>query len=715
MKKVVVLLTFILGGLFFAPAPAHAAGPNLIANPSMETAETANKPQNWARDKWGTNTSTMTYLNTGHTGTHSVKTQTTNYTDGDAKWFFTPVAVAANTKYTFSDYYQSNKPTEIVVRYTDTSGAFAYEWLGTAAKSSTTWTQANFTFTTPANVKKVTVYHLVSSVGWLTIDDASLAQTETTPPPDPIENLVANPSLETGISGNPDKWQKGTWGTNASSFTYQNTGHTGSHSAKVEVSNFTDGDAKWFFDPVNIAPGTNYSFSDYYKSNTPTEVIVRFTHADGSFSYQVLGTTPASATWKQASYAFTTPATATHATVFHIVSSVGWLDIDDVTLAKDETGPIPNPSLEAASTNTPNQPSQWTGSGWGSNSRSFEYMNEGRTGTKSAKVTVSNYTDGDAKWVYDPQPLTPGKTYSFGAWYKTNALPQVVAQFESNSGATTYLTLPAPLPGANSATAWQQYKDSFTVPMDTKNVTVFMMLANNGWLQTDDYTIGDYTPTGFNRALLSLTFDDGEEDNVTTALPVMNANNIKSTQCFATEHVEGNAENIAAVQAFRDAGHEICSHTVTHPFLTQVNATQLNTELTNSKSLLQTVTGMPIKNFASPYGDYNPTVLNAIKPLYRSHRTVDTGYNSKDNFDAYRVRVQNMLSTTTLAELQGWVDHAKATNTWLVLVYHRIAPSDAGPYDTPQANFTPQIQAIVNSGITVKTYDAALDELTPQL
>jgi len=198
----------------------------------------------------------------------------------------------------------------------------------------------------------------------------------------------------------------------------------------------------------------------------------------------------------------------------------------------------------------------------------------------------------------------------------------------------------------------------------------------------------------------------------------MNARSLKSTQCFATQYIQDNAAAQQAVATFQNSGHEICSHTITHPFLTSLTATQLTTEVKNSQTYLKTLTGAPVKNFASPYGDYNQAVNTELKKYYRSHRTVDEGYNSKDNFDVYRVRVQNMKNTTTLAEYQSWIDQAKATNTWLVLVYHRVpvtGATDVEEFDTPFADFTPQMDALVASGVTVKTYDAALDELTAQL
>ena len=132
------------------------------------------------------------------------------------------------------------------------------------------------------------------------------------------------------------------------------------------------------------------------------------------------------------------------------------------------------------------------------------------------------------------------------------------------------------------------------------------------------------------------------------------------------------------------------------------------------RKFLESLIGAPVRNFASPYGDYNATVNSAIASYYRAHRTVDEGFNSKDNFDIYRLRVQNILDTTSATQVQAWIEQAQADNTWLILVYHRV-DDNPGPYDTYKNVFAQHLQVIQNSGITVKTYNDALDEVTSQL
>lgn len=532
-------------------------------------------------------------------------------------------------------------------------------------------------------------------------------------------NLIANPSLENGTT-TPNNWVKNNWGSNTSTFTYKtNEGYQSSRSAYVKIANYTSGDAKWYFNPVVVDPSATYTFSDYYKSSVKSKLIAVSYDVNNNPTYYDINTAvvASNTAWKQVSAKITTLATTKKLSVFHIIDQNGWLQIDTASLTKDDApstpvNPVPNPSVEQ-SAGSPLMPTSWQKGNWGTNTPKYEYANEGHTGTRSVKLTMSNYVDGDAKWYFEPQNLEPGKDYRFSAWYKTNTIPNVVARYIRADGTERYFGMPRPEP--NGSSNWQQYTDTFTVPQDAQKVTVFFYLAGNGWVQTDDYTITPYQPTGFTRPLVSLTFDDGFEENVSTVLPRLNAANIKSTQCYATQYIEGVPGQVENVLAFKNSGHEVCSHTVTHPPLTQLTPTALTQELTHSQQFLKSTIGGEVPNFASPYGDYNAAVNTEIKKYYRSHRTVDEGYNTKDNFNIYRIRVQNMQSTTTLAELQGWITKAKADKTWLVLVYHRVTSDDPEQFDTYESDFIQHVSALSSSGVTIKTYNDALNEIVPQL
>lgn len=716
MKRLALFLSLfiLLASTVISVLPVLAADTNLIANASVETA-TAAAPANWSQSKWGTNTADLQYKNEGHTGTRSLYASMTSRTDGDAKWMHDAANISPNKSYTYTSWYKSNIATELDLQYTDTSGNVSYAYLATI-NPSTDWQQLSANFTTPANAAKVSVMHIVAAPGWLQTDDYTLAETVVAPPADQ-DNYILNNSFETANGSTPASWYKNSWGTNTTQFSYENTGRTGSKSAKVTMSAYTSGDAKWFAEASAVTGTKSYLYRDYYKSTVPTRVVVAFADAANNYTYQEIAGAAASPTaWTQYSATFTAPASAVKASVYHVLDKVGSLTLDDVSLyvalPAPTTPAVPNPSMETANGTVP---ANWQKSNWGSNAPTFQYVNEGHTDTKSTKITMKNYVDGDAKWFFDPTTtLKPGSQYRFTAWYKTNVTPHAVAMFIMADGSEQYFGMPIAQP-SGSTTAWQKYSDTFSVPAGAVSSSVFLYINQNGWLQTDDYSLTDYSPSGFTRPLLTMTFDDGHEDNAATALPLLNQAGLKTTQCYATSFLEGQSQTVInGALAFKNSGHEICSHTVTHPFLTTVSATNLTYELQHSKQYLKTLTGQPITNFASPYGDYNAKVNTEIKKYYRSHRSVDEGYNSKDNFNIYSVRVQNILDTTSAQQVAAWIEQAKANKTWLVLVYHRVA-NNPGPYDSYTNVFAEHVQAIVKSGVTVKTYNAALDEVVPQL
>lgn len=715
MKKLIVTVIAIALSASACIFPALAAdNTNLLPNNSVETVANGN-PANWIPTKWGNNSAELSYKIDGHTGSRSLHVEMKGHIDGDSKWMHTPISAKKSTSYTYSSWYKSNTTTEVDIQYTNAAGVTSYAYIGWLPASAD-WKQFSMEFTTPADADRMSVMHIIAMNGWLQTDDFELIETPLSTTDS--SNLVANGSLETANGTNPIAWNTNTWGSNTAKFDYNTTGRDSGRSVTVTISKYTSGDAKWYANPVSITGGASYIYRDYYKSTINSRVVAAYIDANGNYSYVELPSTESASDWTEYTTTFTAPIGATKVSIFHIIDDRGSLTLDDVSIKPEQVAPIevtiPNASMEIAK--DASTPEGWRGSNWGTNTVSYQYLNEGHNSSRSTKVTINSYTDGDAKWMFDPiTTLEPGQQYRFSTWYKTNVIPQPVAMFNMADGSTRYFGMPTTRPAADSAANWQYYTDTFSVPEGTVSASIFLFINQVGWLQTDDYRIVDYKPTGFNRPLLSLTFDDGHEDNVTTALPLLNQYGFKTTQCYATRYIEGKPKAITdGVKAFYNSGHEICSHTVSHPFMTSLNSTDLTYELEHSKTYLENLVGVPVRNFATPYGDYDARVVNEIKKHYQSHRSVDEGYNSKDNFDSYNIRVQNILSTTTADQVNRWIAKAQADKTWLVLVYHRVA-NDPGPYDSYIDDFAAQLSVIKASGITVMTYQDALTETTSQL
>jgi hypothetical protein len=146
------------------------------------------------------------------------------------------------------------------------------------------------------------------------------------------DNLISNPSVETANGTKPLNWNNGKWGTNTTTFTYPTTGQDGAKAVKIQMTSYTSGDAKWYFDNITVVPGTTYTFSEYYKSNVVTNVTVRWTSSTGAVTYQSLGNPAAAANWTLRTNNITVPAGVTKMTVFHLLNKVGTLEVDNYKL-----------------------------------------------------------------------------------------------------------------------------------------------------------------------------------------------------------------------------------------------------------------------------------------------------------------------------------------------------------------------------------------------
>jgi peptidoglycan/xylan/chitin deacetylase (PgdA/CDA1 family) len=727
-----LVLASVLFINFFSVHAASAQVSNLIANPSVEAQQSATVPASWSSNKWGTTVATFTYPTGGaQEGTRYVKTQVTTKGTGDAKWYPSHITVTPGATYTFSNYYQSNVQSFVEVEYLLTTGAYQYVRIATLP-SAASWALNQKTFVAPANAKTATILHFIQAVGTLSTDNYVLSTGSTPPPPPPPppagNNLILNPSVETASGVVPASWVSGKWGTTAATFTYPTGGaQDGTRYVKTQITTAGTGDAKWSPNHITATPGKTYNFSNYYQSNVQSFVEVEYQLTNNAYQYVRLATLPAAAGWTLYQKSFTAPANAKSVTVLHFIQAVGTLSVDNYSLTDGTVTPPPppppasnlvlNPSVE---TENGTLPANWSTQAWGTNNAAFTYVkNAGHTGNHSAKVNITTYTDGDAKWVPVTLDVTPGDSYRFSDWYQSDVETYVVVDFTNVDDSHYYLGFRPAAPSAS----WKQFTDAFSVPYNAKSMTIYHLLLGVGSLTVDDYSLTKITPQGFSRGIVTMAFDDGWEEDVFTVLPVLKTYGFHATFFFATTFLEStpptgpiNISGPAAIHAMQADGHEIGGHSVTHPDLTSLSQTDLDYELGHSKTYLESVAGAgQVKNLATPFGTYNDQVINTAKPLYQSLRSTDEGFNSPESFDQYRLVVQNMQQTTTLAEFQSWIDQAKKDKSWLVLVYHRVATSSLEQFDTPQANFVPQMEYIKNSGVTVLTTEQALQEVLPQM
>lgn len=134
-----------------------------------------------------------------------------------------------------------------------------------------------------------------------------------------------------------------------------------------------------------------------------------------------------------------------------------------------------------------------------------------------------------------------------------------------------------------------------------------------------------------------ITIDDGWRSTYTEAYPELQRRKMPFT-VFVYPNIIGKTANAltwAQIKEMSEAGVDIQSHALTHPFLTKRKHSSmgndayikwLRNELSQSKKILEKETGRKVEFLAYPYGDYDDTVAeNAEKMGYTAALTCDFG------------------------------------------------------------------------------------------
>mgnify|MGYP001851691149 FL=1 len=69
------------------------------------------------------------------------------------------------------------------------------------------------------------------------------------------------------------------------------------------------------------------------------------------------------------------------------------------------------------------------------------------------------------------------------------------------------------------------------------------------------------------------------------------------------------------VKKIDEAGHEIGTHSKTHPYMSKLSEAEIRAELSSSSEAITAVTGKKVDLFRPPYGDYNNLVIDTVKSM----------------------------------------------------------------------------------------------------
>lgn len=122
------------------------------------------------------------------------------------------------------------------------------------------------------------------------------------------------------------------------------------------------------------------------------------------------------------------------------------------------------------------------------------------------------------------------------------------------------------------------------------------------------------------RALrIVLTFDDGYQDNLKVAAPLLVDLGIPFTVFVCTDPVAQRKSGFLCPEEVQELaslpGVQIGSHSASHAKLTRCNDLQLHQELAGSKSYLEDLIGRPICTLSYPHGDINRRVRDVAEKV----------------------------------------------------------------------------------------------------
>ena len=182
------------------------------------------------------------------------------------------------------------------------------------------------------------------------------------------------------------------------------------------------------------------------------------------------------------------------------------------------------------------------------------------------------------------------------------------------------------------------------------------------------YEIGTWQ--GFKPAAISYTFDDNCPNQLATAIPLFDKHGFKVTLFTVTNW----APNWAGLQVAANNGHEIASHTVTHPKLDSINEARQTVELRDSKNRIENnITGSKCVTIAYPFCSCSNSKL--CSEFYIGARSCD-GYvvpsTPADFMHISSINCGTEGPGKTATDLNAKVESAIPQNGWCVFLFHGI-------------------------------------------
>ena len=124
-------------------------------------------------------------------------------------------------------------------------------------------------------------------------------------------------------------------------------------------------------------------------------------------------------------------------------------------------------------------------------------------------------------------------------------------------------------------------------------------------------------PQDYSALSLSITFDDGFANNLYLAAPILIELGIPFTVFVTTDHLKQSGPLYLDKAGLKKLSNiKLCtigSHTLTHRPLAELSGSEIRSELTKSKAILEDLTQATVTTLAYPFGSANPKIADIAR------------------------------------------------------------------------------------------------------
>ncbi|HSI09610.1 MAG: polysaccharide deacetylase family protein [Rariglobus sp.] len=178
---------------------------------------------------------------------------------------------------------------------------------------------------------------------------------------------------------------------------------------------------------------------------------------------------------------------------------------------------------------------------------------------------------------------------------------------------------------------------------------------------------------GDRSAAISYTFDDGLRDQYTHAVPMLNESGFKGTFFVIPGRVSPDITDAekrkndkrawgtitwSELKEMAAQGHEIASHTWSHPGLPKLTPAEVDAELVKARDAITTHIGRPPLTLAFPFNQSTPEIQAAALKYHVAFRSYQLGVGG---------------DKSTVESLNAWADKQVRDKKWGVVMAHGIA------------------------------------------